>query len=136
MALTDAIAVLLKKKDHLLRDDRILCYDTFTYGPFATADGTGNKAEWVMPYAGEVVEVLYGAESDTVDGQFNVENDGSDIFSAEKTDWGAGVFNAEPDQNKTFVRGAKLRVDVSNAGTAVVNGAVTVVVAFYKHTKK
>lgn len=136
MALTDAIAVPLKTKDNLLRDDRILKLAEFVYGPFATADGTGNKAEWIMPYAGEVVEVLYGAESDTADGQFNVENDGSDIFSAERTDWGAGVFNAEPNQNQTFVRGAKLRVDVSNAGTAIVNGAVTVVVAFYKHNLK
>lgn len=136
MALTDASGILLKTKDHLLRDDRILGFQEFYFGPYATADSTGNKAEFIMPYAGEILEVLYGAESDGGDGQFNVENDGSDIFSSERTDWGATVFNAEPDQNTTFVRGGKLRVDVSNAGTAIVNGAITIVVAFWKYNKK
>ena len=136
MALTDVQAILLKKKDNLLRDDRILAIREFTYGPFATADSTGNKAEWIMPYAGEVLEVLYGAETDTADASFNVENDGSDIWGTDKSDLGAGIFNAEPDQNREFVRGAKLRVDISAAGTSVVNGAVTVVVAFYKYAKK
>lgn len=136
MALTDAIAVLLKKKDNLLRDRRVVGWTTLYYGPFVTAGGTGNKAEWIMPAAGQIVEVLYGAESSSGDGAFNIENDGSDIWAADKSNWGAGVFNAQPGQNKTFVRGAKLRADVSNAGTAIVNGAIAVVVVFYADNKK
>jgi len=136
MALTDAVAVLLGKRDHLLRDDRVLMVDTLFFGPFATADGTGNKAEFVMPFAGELVEVLSGAESASAAGDFNVEVDGTDIWSADKAGLDAGAFNYEPDTHTEFSRGSKVRVDVSGAGTAVVNGAVAIVVAYYKYNLK
>ena len=136
MALTDAIAVLFHKKGNLNRDRRVDGPVYLFFGPYVTAGGTGNKAEWVMPAAGEIVEVLYGAESDTADAAFNVENDGNDIWAADKADWGAGAFNAVPTQYKTFVRGGKLRVDVSAAGTAIVNGAITVVCVLYNANKK
>ncbi len=136
MALTNAASVLLRGKDNLLNDARVIGYDTYTFGPFATADGTGDAVEFIMPFSGEVVEVLYGAESDTADAEFNIENEGSDIFSSEITDWGAGVFDAEPDQNRTFSKGDKLQVAVSAAGTAVVNGEITIVVVYFRYNLK
>jgi len=136
MALTDAQGIILKKKDNLLRDDRILMFETFTYGPYITADGIADVAQFTMPYDGEIIEVIYGAETSSAKMDFNVENDGADIWSADKADMVAGVFNAEPDQNRTFVRGAQLTIAVSDAGTAIVGGGFAIVVAYYKYTKK
>jgi hypothetical protein len=131
MALTDAAALLVTKYSHLLSEDTFLGFAVLYFGPFATADGTGNKAEWVMPFAGHIVEVLYGAETDSADADFNVEIDGTDIWAADKADLGAGVFNAEPDTIlDKFNRGSKVRIDISAAGTSVVNGVVAIVVAY------
>ena len=136
MALTDAQALILKKRDNLLRDDRILMFETFTYGPYVTADGTVDIAQFTMPFDGEIIEVVYGCETSSAKMDFNVENDGNDIWSSDKADLVAGVFNAAPDQNPTFVRGAQLTIAVSDAGTAIVGGGFAILVAYYKYTKK
>lgn len=131
MALTDAAALLVTKYSHLLTEDHILGFDTLYFGPYKTADGAVNVKEWVMSHPGHIIEVVYGAETDTADGAFNIEIDGTDIWAADKADWGAGVFNAEPDTPlDRFSRGSKVRIDVSDAGTAIVNGAITISVAY------
>lgn len=136
MALTDAQAIILKKKDNLLRDDRILMFHIFTYGPYITADGIADVAQFTMPFDGEIIEVVYGCETSTAKMDFNIENDGSDIWVADKADLVAGEFNAEPGQNRAFVRGAQLTIAVSDAGTAIVGGGWAILVAFWKYTKK
>ncbi len=91
---------------------------------------SGNAGEVIMPHAGHIVEVLYGAESETAVGKFNIEIDGTDIWASEK-DLDTGIFNAIPDTAlDKFNRGSKVRIDISTAGDSVVNGAVAIVVAY------
>jgi len=74
---------------------------------------------FLAPYAGELMYVRYKATSASGDASANIAVAGADIWSSDKTDFGATAKGVVPDAATTFAAGELIALDVSANGTNV-----------------
>lgn len=137
MALDFAFSPLLNAKRQLLNDARLIPnggVDLLMHSLNGNMT-TGNQQRFVMPFAGEIIEVVHGCTSQGAAGTFLVNVTGSAIFGSGITT-SVGPNDDLPTQNKTFKRGDIININVSAAGTTVADPYWTIVVVYYAFNTK
>jgi hypothetical protein len=137
MALDFAFSPLLNAKRQLLNDARLLPSGGIDLLMHSLNGNmvTGNQQRFVMPFAGEIIEVLHGCTSQGAAGTFLVNNTGSAIFGAVTTSVGPNE-DLPTLAAKNFKRGDIININVSAAGTTVVDPYWTIVVVYYAFNTK